>query len=260
MNFKNTLARRLAIEVAHPSKKDDLENKIMQTNNKTKAHSLADTVYENLKQMIQSGQYLPGSKLVIQDVADMMGISRTPVVLAINRLAAEGYADSVPQQGTFVKSLTIKYIRDILELRLMIDIYSVDGAIRNMAFDHASMADLREAVKGYSDIGPRDYDKARRVEEQFHHAFIRLAGNMEILRVYQNNRCVEMTYQLYRLAGMELNTVQTAYEEHVRILECLDRQAEDEAKTLLTKHLRIPLNMLDWLVSSGRTFEGIQCP
>jgi len=152
-----------------------------------------------------------------------------------------------------VKKLSVKMIRDTLELRLMIELFSVDAVIRNMVFDSDAVQELRSAVEGYQDIGPRDYDKAMKTEANFHSIIIRLAQNAEILRVYQSSRCIETTYQMYRMANMELATVQNAYQEHVRIVELLEAGNQAGVKALLEKHIQLPLNMLNWLVNTGRT-------
>ena len=204
-----------------------------------KAPSLSEYAYEEIKHAIERGVYPPGAKLITQEIAD--------------RLNAEGYADAVPQHGIFVKKLSVKMIRDTLELRLMIELFSVDAVIRNMVFDSDAVQELRSAVEGYQDIGPRDYDKAMKNEANFHSIIIRLAQNAEILRVYQSSRCIETTYQMYRMANMELATVQNAYQEHVRIVELLEAGNQAGVKALLEKHIQLPLNMLNWLVNTGRT-------
>ena len=210
-------------------------------------------VYNLLKKEILQHRIPQGERLVDSQLADRFGISRTPVVAAVNRLTAEGYADAVPQHGIFVKKLSVKMIRDTLELRLMIELFSVDAVIRNMVFDSDAVQELRSAVEGYQDIGPRDYDKAMKTEANFHSIIIRLAQNAEILRVYQSSRCIETTYQMYRMANMELATVQNAYQEHVRIVELLEAGNQAGVKALLEKHIQLPLNMLNWLVNTGRT-------
>ena len=65
--------------------------------------SLSEAVYEELKRRISGGMYEPGEKLVTKEIAEDFGVSRTPVIVAVNRLAAEGIATAVPQQGVFVK-------------------------------------------------------------------------------------------------------------------------------------------------------------
>ena len=220
-----------------------------------KAPSLSEYAYQEVKQRIQNGTFPPGSRLITQDIADHLGISRTPVVAAVNRLAAEGYADAIPQQGIFVKKLSMKQIRDTLELRLMIEQYSVGMVIRNMVFNTDAVRDLREAAEGYRNIGNHDYNRAMEVECRFHQMIIALAENAEILRVYQSSRCVEIIYQMYRAANLELRTVRNAYQEHEQIVDLLEAGDQDGAKSLLEKHIRMPMDMVDWLVSTGRSRE-----
>ena len=129
----------------------------------------------------------------------------------------------------------------------------MDAVIRNMVFDSDAVQELRSAVEGYQDIGPRDYDKAMKTEANFHSIIIRLAQNAEILRVYQSSRCIVTAYHMYRMANMELATVQNAYQEHVRIVELLEAGNQAGVKALLEKHIQLPLNMLNWLVNTGRT-------
>ena len=217
--------------------------------------SIGEYAYEEIKRLIQEGTYPPGAKLVTQDIANQMGISRTPVVVAVNRLAAEGYATAIPQQGIFVKRYSAKFIRDTLELRLMIELFSVDAAIKTLAFDTAAVLELRDAAAGYRDIGPTDYEKAMKVESNFHNILISLSENAEILRAYQQFHCVETTYQMYRLSKMELHAVQDAYKEHEQLVDLLEARDQTGVKALLEKHIRIPLDMLDWLVKSGRFSE-----
>lgn len=218
-----------------------------------KSSSLSEFAYEKIKQRIQDGTYAPGSRLLTQEIADHLGISRTPVVAAVNRLAAEGYADAIPQQGIFVKKLSMKQIRDTLELRLMIEQYSVGMVIRNMVFNTDAVRELREAAEGYRDIGNYDYNRAMEVECKFHQLVIALAENAEILRVYETRRCVEIIYQMYRAAHMDLHTVHNAYQEHEKIVNFLEAGNQDGAKALLEKHIRMPMDMVDWLVSTGRS-------
>jgi len=216
------------------------------------AASIGEFAYGEIKQLIRNGTYPPGAKLLTQEIANRLGISRTPVVVAINRLAAEGYATAIPQQGVFVKKLSPKNIQDILELRLMIELYSVDSIIRTLSFDTTAVGALREAVLGYQNIGPLDYVKAMEVESRFHHMLLGMMENEEILRVYKQSHCIETTYQMYQMAKMELYNVQDAYQEHGEIVDLLEARDEAGVKTLLEKHIRLPLDMLNWLVKSGR--------
>lgn len=219
---------------------------------KGKAPSLAEFAYEEIKKRIRYGLIPPGSQLITQDLADLLGISRTPVVTAVNRLASEGYAVNTPQQGIRVKNFTIKTFRDVFELRHMIEQFAVDGIIKNMLFDKSSVTKLKKVVQGYKTLGPMDYKEAIDIECEFHHTLIGMTNNAEILSAYKRSLCVEAVYYMYMMAGMELTIIVSAYEDHSNIVECMETADSDRLKTVLEKHMQYPVSMLNWLISSGK--------
>ncbi len=223
---------------------------------KEKPVSINEFAYETIKQLIVDGSYAPGSKLQTQNIADSLNISRTPVVVALNRLAAEGYATSVPQQGIFVRKFNYRSIYDILDLRRMIELYSIDAIIEHLRFDKTPIKQLRDIAELYKDLeGENDYNHAMEVECKFHQTFISLSENEEILKVYKQSLCVEVAYHMYRIANMPLSQIVEWYAEHITIVDLLETGDSEQLRELLKKHSETPLNMLDWLVKTGRLSE-----
>lgn len=60
--------------------------------------SLVDYAYREIRKRIQIGTYPPGSRLSTQEISTALGVSRTPVVAALNRLVAEGIAEAIPAE------------------------------------------------------------------------------------------------------------------------------------------------------------------
>ena len=215
--------------------------------------SINEFAYESIKQLIVDGTYAPGTKLQTQNLADSLKISRTPVVVALNRLAAEGYATSIPQQGIFVRKFTYRSLYDILDLRRMIELYSIDAIIEHIRFDKTPIQELREIAELYRELeNNNDYNRAMEVECKFHQTFIGLSENNEILKVYKQSLCVEAAYHMYRMAKMPLSQVAEMYREHMNIVDLLEAGDSEQLRDLLEKHIHTPLNMLDWLVKTGR--------
>ena len=213
--------------------------------------------YEEIKQRILNGTFAQGEKLQTQAIADELKISRTPVVVAINRLASEGYATSVPQQGVFARKFNYRSIHDILELRRMIELYSTDAIIEHIRFDKTPIKCLWEYAGLYKELenGAPSYKRAMEIECLFHHAFIGLSENEEVLRVYKQSLCVEATYYMYRMANMPLSQVVVEYREHANLVELLESGDSEQLRTLLDKHIHTPLSMLDWLAKTGRLVD-----
>ena len=88
--------------------------------------------------MLLTGDIAPGSRLHDGTIAKQLGASRTPVREAILHLANEGLVEQVPQRGTFVKRLTRRDVRELWEMREMIERFAVRRAAR-----HASPKKVR---------------------------------------------------------------------------------------------------------------------
>ena len=96
--------------------------------------SLQDFAYEEIKKRIQNGEYAPGTKLNTQEISDSLGISRSPVLAAINRLIALGLVEATPRKGTTVAQLSDTQIRNIIEARQMMELFCVKLCIRNIEY------------------------------------------------------------------------------------------------------------------------------
>jgi len=212
--------------------------------------SLLEYSYNEIRKRIQTGEYAPGTKIVIQELSDLLNVSRTPVISAINRLLAEGYIENIPQKGTFVKGISVGDIRNALELRTMIELYAVKPAVKNMIFCPNTIAEMRGTLEDYMNIQDNDYDRICEVECRFHHLYVSLIGNEMILQTYRHNRCIAITYHMYRITGLPLTNMKKAYSEHCKIVELLEAQDEDALTELLKAHIRTPMEALDWLIKN----------
>ena len=90
---------------------------------------LVDEVYQRLRELIFQNSYVPGQRLDIERIAEQLGISRQPVVEAINRLAREGLLVIRPRVGTFVRKLSSQDVHEILETRLMIELFALSRGV-----------------------------------------------------------------------------------------------------------------------------------
>ena len=82
---------------------------------------LKEQAYHHLKDQIMKCQMMPGSLLSEHDIAQEMGISRTPVREAILRLSEEGFITIYPRKGMIVSPVSFKDIQDVFQIRMMIE-------------------------------------------------------------------------------------------------------------------------------------------
>src|SRR5215471_20538734 len=86
---------------------------------------LKDRAYEKLKLRLLNNDYPPGSFLSERQLAENLGMSKTPVKAALERLEAEGYISVSPQQGIVVRELSVHEIADQYEIRAALESYTL---------------------------------------------------------------------------------------------------------------------------------------
>lgn len=101
--------------------------------------SLKERAYIYLKQSILSSQLSPGQPLAVKELAEEMGISRTPVREALVTLHSEGLVEVFPSRGTFVARITVADLRELSELR-----ESLEGMTARLAAQRRTAADMED--------------------------------------------------------------------------------------------------------------------
>src|SRR5215469_2572065 len=191
---------------------------------------LAEEVYRVLRDRIFTAALRPGEKIRPESVAQELGVSRTPVVEAINRLAEQGLVVPQPHRGTFVSDLSLERVIALFDVRLMVEEF---GARRGLAqATDADVARLRalldeEAVLIHED-SVTDYLAWLRLNREFHQACVDLAGNPVLSEMHARLNLDIVMARAFRLAT--LRNSRDVHAEHRRILGSYERR--DEAALL----------------------------
>ncbi|MCQ1529212.1 GntR family transcriptional regulator [Lutispora saccharofermentans] len=98
--------------------------------------STIDEVYNILKSRILTCEYKPGQLIFEKEIVDELGVSRTPVREALNILNGEGLLHIIPKKGIQITSLSVKKMKQIYEIRKILEPVSVSQAIRNIKPSH----------------------------------------------------------------------------------------------------------------------------
>lgn len=196
---------------------------------------LVNEVYQRLRELIFQNSYASGQRLDIEHIAEQLGISRQPVVEAINRLAREGLLVVRPRVGTFVRQLSSQDVHDILEARLMMELFTVTHA-------HPQPDEIQE-LYGYIDRmdalayqEPFHYLSYNELDVQFHRALIHLAHNPLLDKLY-----AELHAQYVPVRAFYRNAHQhtlTNYGEHRNIIDLLASGDTVGAAAALETHIR----------------------
>ena len=207
---------------------------------------LQEFALTEITRRIQTGEYPVGSRLVAQKIADSLNISATPVVAAINRLAAQGLVETIPREGAIVKQFSVEDIRNYFDARIMMETYAVKPAIQNVDQHPEIVEELREIVDRFDSVEPTDLEAARVQENRFHPLMVKLAGNAQLDRLYEFNWSVGSVYFVYSLKKVKPENFKISLVEHRQILEALLNKDEARLEFLVKDHLRFLNKALEW--------------
>src|SRR5829696_3252000 len=106
---------------------------------------LSSRTYETIRDRILQGELPAGKRLTVRELAESLGVSVTPVRDAFNRLAADGLVAVSPRRGTYVASLTTRDVRELYDLRIMLEPAAAE--IAALSFSEDEVAALRAVAE-----------------------------------------------------------------------------------------------------------------
>jgi DNA-binding GntR family transcriptional regulator len=132
-----------------------------------------------LRELILRGEFPAGARLAEVDLAERLGVSRTPVREALGRLAAEGLVEVVPNRGARVASWTVAELEGVFDLRAAVEPRLTALAVpRATAADADHLGELAERMLAVGDPGPaRDLDALVPLNRAFHDRLVALADH-----------------------------------------------------------------------------------
>ncbi|MBW1768847.1 MAG: GntR family transcriptional regulator [Deltaproteobacteria bacterium] len=152
--------------------------------------------YNALKELISKGLLNPGQKLIYSDLSQMVGMSKTPIINALNMLAYEGFVEYEMNKGYSIKRIDEKEITDLFEIRIAIEDLNVKGAIRK--FTKEKDARLREKHRSLSEYNPSYTDRKKLfLDKEFHIEIARMGENQYSIMFL--NTIIENIFFRYRI-------------------------------------------------------------
>ncbi len=206
----------------------------MKTTTKRKA-SMADRVYEALKDDIFEFRLIPGDKFSEGDVGARLNASRTPVREALYRLQREGYVDVLFRSGWQVKPFDFQQVEELYDLRITLE----RAAMHKICALPEEPQTLRTLIAIWNPDHPSERavgSTVRALDESFHCDLVAAAGNREMTRIHR-----EITDRLRIIRRLDFtrdDRVDATYIEHAQILDALRSGHATDAADRLTRHIR----------------------
>ncbi len=195
---------------------------------------LRDMVFDVLMNAIMQGQLSPGERLLEVQLADEMGVSRTPVREAIRRLELEGFVVMVPRKGAYVAGLSVDDVESVYEIRTALETLAVRLAAQRMeADDYRQLDEL--ALKMQATWQERNVDQWVALDAHFHELLYKFSRNERLVQMMSNIMEQLSRYRIISLANVEVR--QNSLAEHQNLIEALKRRDSEMAAAAAALHI-----------------------
>ncbi len=197
--------------------------------------SLMEATAEQIRDAIVSGELPLGSKLSEQRLADIFGVSRSPVRDALASLQTEGLVNISAKRGSFVFTPDLKEVDDLCEYRAVLEAAALRMALaRN---PEALVSGLSKSItEMQAALEKQDVGRYTRGDLQFHKAIIETCGNRSIAQAYERTISPVMALRTHLFTIMNA-TLDRSMEEHAVLVEACRSGDADEAVRLLEEHV-----------------------
>lgn len=208
--------------------------------------SLGDIVYESLRDAIINQILKPGERLMENELAEEMGVSRTPVREAIRKLESEGYVVMLPRKGAYVAGLSIRDINNLFEIRSTLETLAGELAASRATQEEIEEME-RNLVMEACHYESSDVLNTIEVDTRFHELIYKASKNNRLQNMLRDLRDQVQRFRTTTLAVP--GRMKFALDEHRRIVEALAARNVQETKTAIREHIESAENALLELIS-----------
>lgn len=195
---------------------------------------LRDVVFNTLRQAILKGELAPGERLMEIQLAEKLGVSRTPIREAIRKLELEGLVLMIPRRGAEVAKISEKSLKDVLEVRRSLEELAIELACQRMT--EADLLELERAQKAFGTaIQKGDAMEIAETDEAYHDVIYNCTRNTRLVQIINNLR--EQMYRFRLEYIKDEDKRQILLLEHRKILAALKNRRVAEARAAVREHI-----------------------
>ena len=209
--------------------------------------STVSRVYEQLKRMSANFHFKPGERVNEVEIATQLGVSRTPLREALNRLSTEGFLTMEPGKGFFCRELDPKEIFDLYEVRKAIEVAAVRLSVKRR-----SDAEIEAVIAFLDENGPDAGQRTRlqlvELDETFHEMVVQMSGNAEMLRLLKN---VNARIRFVRWIDLDAERRRFTQLEHRQLANAIQQRDVDVCVEILEKHIDRRLDQITAAIQVG---------
>ena len=196
---------------------------------------LRDVVFNTLRQAILRGELKPGERLMEIQLANKLGVSRTPIREAIRKLELEGLVLMIPRKGAEVAEITEKNMRDVLEVRKALEELAVQLACEKITQEE--LEELEKAGENFKKVLKRSKDitEVAEADVRFHDVIYMATDNQKLIHLLNKLREQMYRYRVEYLKNPDVHEQLT--QEHEEIVYHIKRREKVEATAVTCQHI-----------------------
>lgn len=199
--------------------------------------SASDLVYAELRRRLMSGAFLPGERLREEHIANELGVSRTPVRSAIERLVDDGLVAREERRGAVVLGWLDRDITEAFELRLLLEPYAARSAAQRASPEQIEALDAINTDMLHA-AQSDDEDRVARVQHynnRFHHALLDAAQSARVRSLVES--LLDLPIIIGSFYFYSRDDMLSSVEQHRQIITAIRAQDPDYAESAMRLHL-----------------------
>lgn len=197
--------------------------------------SLRNQAYETLKRDILNCDLKPGEAVTVTELAEDLGIGRTPVIQAIDRLMLEGLVEVMPRKGVVVSPISLDNLVEIIEVRLLNEIQAARWAAERI--NKQQLEDMRTNLEQMRKASAsRDVGTLIQLDSQFHSLISKATGNTILAEIL--GKLHDRSLRFWTLSLRMPHRNDQVCDQHAAIIEALRSQDPDKAEAAMRDHIK----------------------
>ena len=205
------------------------------TANLTGDKNLTQMAYRKIKEMMLSYDIVPGQRLIFVDLANKLGVSRTPVNNALSILANEGFLDFVPNQGYSVHEITQEEANALYEVREILELGAIVQTIRKLTPE--KLENLRRQKSLYEKSVIEQVTRGRfTLDQEFHACYVQMAENPYLTDYFRE--VYQRIFLRHRIEGLPVGRAREVVSEHNEIFKAISLKDVKRAEELIKHHIK----------------------
>ncbi len=214
---------------------------------------LRDIVFETLRKAILDGDLKPGERVMEVQLAEKLGVSRTPVREAIRKLELEGLLEMIPRKGAYVADVSIKDVLNVLEVRASLEGLAASLAAERITEDEIDS--LRKSAEEFETMNKNnDRDGMVQKDTEFHSVLLNAARNNKLLSIVESLSDYVQRFRVIYFT--EYSDAKNIMDDHRAILDAIKERDVEKANRVAQEHIENIGNYLSAQNSDKTEREG----